>query len=104
MQHIQQALNKLHKYVGSNLVTIVAVSKKQSAAAIAAAFAAGVNHFAENNINDAIDKQSTLKNPDIEWHYIGNMQTRKSPLLAKHFTWVDSIYTVKQAKKLNIFL
>ena len=45
----------------ANDVTIVAVSKDQSAAAISAAYAAGVRHFGENYVQEAVPKMELLR-------------------------------------------
>ena len=101
MSDIKHCLEKIVATIGSAPVEIIAVSKGQSCASIREAFSYGIKQFAENDIQVAIQKQTELQNQAIQWHYVGIMQTRKSPLLAKHFSWVDSICSIKQAKKLD---
>lgn len=73
-------------------VTVVAASKTRSAAEIRAAFDAGVHHFGENYLQEAIVKQDALEDlPDLVWHFIGACQSRKAATVAHRFTWLHSL-------------
>jgi pyridoxal phosphate enzyme (YggS family) len=62
-------------------VTLVAVSKRHSEAAIREAYAAGQRHFGENYAQELRDKAEALNDLDgIRWHFIGHLQRNK----AKH--------------------
>lgn len=83
-------------------VQLVAVSKTQPAAAIAEAYQWGQRHFGENYLQEALDKQAQLANlKDIQWHYIGPIQSNKTRLIAEHFDWVHSVDRLKIAQRLN---
>jgi len=82
-------------------VTIVAVSKEQSAAAIAAAYAAGVRHFGENYLQEAVPKMQLLEELPICWHFIGQLQANKTRLVAEHFAWVHTVDRARIAERLN---
>jgi pyridoxal phosphate enzyme (YggS family) len=82
-------------------ITIVAVSKKQSAAAIAAAHAAGQRDFGENFVQEAVSKITAIELPDIRWHFIGQIQSNKTKAIARYFDWVHTIDRLKTARKLD---
>jgi hypothetical protein len=85
----------------ANDVTIVAVSKEQPAAAIAAAYAAGVCHFGENYVQEAVAKMELLKELPICWHFIGQLQANKTRLVAERFAWVHTVDRARIAERLN---
>ncbi|PKO53679.1 MAG: YggS family pyridoxal phosphate-dependent enzyme [Betaproteobacteria bacterium HGW-Betaproteobacteria-20] len=82
-------------------VSLLAVSKAQPAAAIREAYAAGQAMFGENYLQEALDKQTQLTDLNIEWHFIGPIQSNKTQLIAQHFAWVHSIDRLKIAQRLN---
>jgi hypothetical protein len=82
-------------------VKLVAVSKAQPASAIREAYQAGQSIFGENYLQEALDKQAQLKDLDIEWHFIGPIQSNKTQAISQHFTWVHSVDRLKIAQRLN---
>lgn len=83
-------------------VRLVAVSKTFPAAAIRAAYAAGLRDFGENKVQEAIAKQAELADlTDITWHFIGHLQTNKARKAVQHFDWIHSVDSLKLAKKLD---
>ncbi len=84
-----------------NSVRILAVSKKQPVAAIMAAREAGLHHFGENYLQEALQKIESLEDLDILWHFIGPIQSNKTRAIAEHFQWVQSVDRVKIARRLS---
>lgn len=83
-------------------VCLIAVSKTQTAAAIAQAYAWGQRAFGENYLQEALEKQAELQDlADIEWHFIGPIQSNKTRAIAENFAWVHSIDREKVAQRLN---
>ena len=82
-------------------IRLVAVSKGQGQEKILDALDAGHNIFGENYLQEAIDKQKSLKAHEIEWHFIGPIQSNKCKLIAENFSWVHSVDRIKVANKLN---
>ncbi len=83
-------------------VKLVAVSKTQPAEALEAAYRAGQRRFGENYLQEALTKQTALAHlPDIEWHFIGPIQSNKTKDIAEHFDWVHSVDREKVARRLN---
>lgn len=82
-------------------VDLLAVSKAQPANIIREAYAAGQHRFAENYLQEALEKQIELSDLNIEWHFIGPIQSNKTQLIAQHFTWVHSVDRLKIAQRLS---
>ncbi len=83
-------------------VQLIAVSKTQPPEAIAQAYAWGQRRFGENYLQEALDKQIVLQHlPELEWHFIGPIQSNKTRPIAEHFNWVHSVDRVKIAQRLN---
>src|SRR5450830_1882077 len=85
----------------SDAVMLLAVSKAHSAEACLMAYEAGQRHFGENYLQEAIQKQTELKNLPITWHFIGPIQSNKTQLIAQHFDWVHGVDRLKIAERLN---
>ena len=79
---------------------IIAVSKKQSIQKIRALHALGIQNFAENFAQEAVEKIVQLE-LDAVWHFIGNIQSNKTKLIANHFDWAHSITRLRIAERLN---
>ncbi|MEY3300059.1 MAG: hypothetical protein RLZZ597_3319 [Cyanobacteriota bacterium] len=83
-------------------VTLVAVTKFLPVEVIRIAYAAGVRHFGESRVQEAIAKQADLQDySDITWHLIGHLQTNKARKAVEHFQWIHSIDSLKLAERLN---
>ncbi len=81
--------------------TIVAVSKKQPLDKITHLYQQGQRHFAENYLQEGVDKISALDLPGLVWHFIGQLQSRKLKSIATHFDWVQSVTRLKEAQGLS---
>jgi len=105
MVNIKENLYSLNKNIdelkNSIRPAIVAVSKQQNFEKIIEAFKAGQIIFAENYLQEALDKQKLLKEYPIEWHFIGPIQSNKCKLIAENFHWVQTVDRIKIAKRLN---
>jgi hypothetical protein len=82
-------------------VKLVAVSKAQPASAIREAYQAGQTIFGENYLQEALDKQAQLTDLNIEWHFIGPIQSNKTQPISQNFSWVHSVDRLKIAQRLN---
>lgn len=105
-QRLKQVRSRIHhaeqtagRPAGS--VCLMAVSKTQSPAAVAAAYRAGQRHFGENYLQEAIAKQRCLSNYRVTWHFIGPVQSNKTQIIASRFSWVHSVDRMKIARRLN---
>jgi pyridoxal phosphate enzyme (YggS family) len=84
-----------------NAVKILAVSKTRSTEEIKKAFAAGIQHFGENRLQEALIKQEILQEYPIIWHFIGRIQHNKVKKIAQQFHWVESIACEKIAQRFS---
>jgi len=82
-------------------ISLLAVSKTKPVEMIRAAHAAGQRAFGENYLQDALPKISALQDLDLEWHYIGRIQSNKTRDIARNFAWVHGIDKLKHAQRLN---
>ncbi|MAI41267.1 MAG: YggS family pyridoxal phosphate-dependent enzyme [Candidatus Azotimanducaceae bacterium] len=80
-------------------VMLLAVSKTKPIEMLQIAMAEGQNAFGESYVQDAIAKITVL--PNASWHFIGNIQSNKTQLIANNFDWVHSLASLKIAKRLN---
>ena len=81
-------------------VTLVAVSKGQSAEKIHHLYLLGVRDFAENRIAEAFEKMKQLPS-DIRWHFIGKLQKNKIPKVLGRFALIHSVDTPELAQKIS---
>ncbi len=100
LERINNATNLAHRATDS--VKLLAVSKTKPVSDIVLAYEAGQRMFGENYVQEGVEKiQSLQEFSDIEWHYIGPLQSNKSKLVAENFDWVQTIDRLKIAKRLN---
>ena len=86
----------------SNSVKLLAVSKTKPVSDIVQAYEAGQRLFGENYVQEGVEKIQALHTlDDIEWHFIGPLQSNKTRLVAEHFDWVQAIDRLKIAQRLN---
>jgi PLP dependent protein len=82
-------------------VTLVAVSKQQTAESVRLAATAGVTDFGENYLQEALAKMQILADLSLRWHYIGAIQTNKTRAIAERFDWVHSVDRLNVARRLS---
>jgi PLP dependent protein len=91
-QKLQQLRQRLQAYPKA---TLIAVSKTQAAERLREAFAAGQRAFGENYVQEAIAKQQELADLNLDWHFIGPLQSNKAELVAQKFAWLHSLDRAK---------
>src|SRR5689334_2576765 len=72
-------------------IKLIAVSKTHSSELIGEAHRAGQRVFGENIVQEAIAKIPSLAGRDIEWHFIGRLQSNKAKFIPGNFSWVHSL-------------
>jgi len=82
-------------------VDLLAVSKTWPAAAVRDAAAAGQRRFGESYVQEAVPKVAALRDLDLEWHFIGPLQSNKTRPVAEAFAWVHSVERLKIAERLS---
>lgn len=81
-------------------VKLVAVSKFHPADEIMAAYTAGQRVFGESHEQELARKHEALPK-DIEWHFIGHLQTNKVKYIVPYISMIDAVDSVKLLKEIN---
>jgi pyridoxal phosphate enzyme (YggS family) len=105
LEHVRALVARAAERAGRHPedVKLIAVSKTQPPAAVAAAVAAGQRIFGENTVQDALSKIPQFQGQGIEWHFIGHLQSNKVKFIPGNFAWVHSIDSVKIIHRLARF-
>jgi pyridoxal phosphate enzyme (YggS family) len=82
-------------------ITVLAVGKKHPVTSIRDLYEQGQRAFGENQLQEARQKQHQLADLDIDWHFIGHVQSNKTRQLAQYFDWVQSVDRIKILKRLS---
>ena len=82
-------------------VALLAVSKTWPLASVLDAAAAGQTAFGENYVQEGVDKALATVDRNLEWHFIGPLQSNKTRPVAEHFAWVHSVDRLKIAERLS---
>ena len=96
---IENNLNKICSSLPDG-VKLVAVSKTKSNEEIMKAYSAGQRIFGENKVQELVRKWESLPK-DIEWHFIGHLQSNKVKLIAPFVAMVHSVDSLKILKTIN---
>lgn len=96
---IQENLNIVRATVPSN-VTLIAVSKTKPVANLQEAYDAGQRIFGENKALEMRDKYQELPK-DIQWHFIGHLQTNKIKYIAPFVTLIHAIDSLSLLEAVN---
>ena len=84
----------------SNHETLVAVSKTKPCSDLMEAYNAGQRVFGENYVQELVEKQNELPK-DIQWHFIGHLQSRKVILIAPFVTLIHGVDSFKLLQEIN---
>lgn len=114
MSTIQENIEHIHCQIRSaeekfsrpsQSVQLLAVSKTKPIEALEQAIAAGQRQFGENYVQEGVDKihyfTQHYNQSELEWHFIGPIQSNKTRLIAENFDWVHSVDREKIAQRLN---
>lgn len=81
-------------------VTLVAVSKTQPNEKILEAYQTGHKIFGENYVQELVNKANTLPK-DIEWHFIGHLQSNKVKYIAPFVSLIHGVDSLKLLREIN---
>ena len=100
LRRIQAAAERVGR--SANEITLVAVSKTKPIEDLIAAYEAGVRHFGENRSEELAEKALKLAHlDDIQWHFIGHLQTRQSQPIVDHADCFHAVDREKIALRLS---
>ena len=80
-------------------VTLIAVTKKFSAAVITEAYSLGLREFGENYVQEFAEKKPNLA--EARYHFIGHLQSNKARIAADLFHVIQTVDSMKLAQRLN---
>jgi len=83
-----------------NHVTLVAVSKTKPVADLMEAYNASQLVFGENYVQELVEKHELLPK-DIQWHFIGHLQSRKVKLIAPFVSLIHGVDSLKLLEEIN---
>ncbi len=81
-------------------VQLIAVSKTKPTQAIMELYSAGQRAFGENYVQELTEKEAALPK-DIEWHFIGHLQSNKVKYIAPFVAWIHSVDSHKLLLEIN---
>lgn len=100
MASIALNLDRLRKELDGTNVKLVAVSKYHPVEMLREAYDAGQRIFGESHVQELDAKQKVLP-ADIEWHFIGHLQTNKVKYLAPYVAMIHAVDTLKLMKEID---
>jgi hypothetical protein len=94
--------NNLHKVLGTlpDGVKLVAISKFHPNEYIEAAYQEGQRLFGESQVQELSHKVDTFPK-DIEWHFIGHLQTNKVKYIAPYISMIEAVDSLKLLKEID---
>jgi PLP dependent protein len=103
VNHVRSRILKAAVAAGRDpaAVTLVAVTKAQTAESVRLAATAGVTDFGENYLQEALAKMDQVADLSLRWHFIGGIQSNKTRAIAERFDWVQSIDRIQIARRLS---
>lgn len=99
MSHIKEQINEINGYLPEH-VRLVAVSKFHPIEALEEAYAAGQRIFGESKVQEMTQKYEALPK-DIEWHFIGHLQTNKIKYMAPYVALIHGVDSYKLLAEIN---
>jgi pyridoxal phosphate enzyme (YggS family) len=81
-------------------VQLLAASKTQPVETIRGAWNAGIRHFGENYVQEALTKIPEF-DEELAWHFIGRIQSNKTRQIAAQFDWVHTLCDQHIAERLS---
>ena len=104
LAHIREQIQQCEcQFKTQSAVKLLAVSKTKPIEAILVAYEAGQTVFGENYVQEGVEKIQFCQQHQIEleWHFIGPLQSNKTRLVAEYFDWMQTLERAKIADRLN---
>ena len=99
MSHIQAEIQSIRQELPEG-VRLVAVSKYHPVEALQEAYKVGQRIFGESKVQEMTIKYETLPK-DIEWHFIGHLQTNKIKYMASYVSLIHGVDSYKLLSEIN---
>ncbi len=100
---VKEAIEQKCAEIGRNAdeVTLIAVSKFKPVEDIIEAYNCGITDFGENKAQEMKEKAENISFPNINWHFIGHLQTNKVKYVIKSASFIHSVDSLKLAKEID---
>jgi len=99
MPHIQEEIKRIQAELPES-VRLVAVSKFHPVEALQEAYEGGQRVFGESKVQEMTQKYEVLPK-DIEWHFIGHLQTNKIKYMASYVALIHGVDSYKLLAEIN---
>jgi pyridoxal phosphate enzyme (YggS family) len=96
----KEAYNNLISELSLSNTRLVAVSKTRSIEEIKELYDLGQRDFGENYVQELVEKQARLPN-DIQWHFIGHLQTNKIKHILSFVHLIHGVDSLKLLKQID---
>ncbi|MEP7164771.1 MAG: YggS family pyridoxal phosphate-dependent enzyme [Ferruginibacter sp.] len=100
MAFLVESFERIQKELSAHNVKLVAVTKTKPVADILEAYNAGHRDFAENYVQELLDKYEALPK-DIRWHFIGHLQSNKAKYIAPFIHLIQGVDSEKLLSEIN---
>lgn len=109
MEQVEQRLATIQNQINeacetsnrsSDDITLIAVTKQVSSARAQSLLDIGIRNLGENRLEGLLGKQETIEGP-VNWHFIGNLQTRKVKEVVDTIDCLHSLDRMSLAKEVN---
>ena len=96
IEHVEKVIDDICTACNRNRkeVTLIAVSKTKPVEMLKEAYETGCRDFGENKVQELVEKYEVLPK-DIEWHFIGHLQTNKVKYIVPFITLIHSVDSEK---------
>lgn len=108
LEEVREAIAQACQAAGREItdVRLVAVSKTKPLELVQAAYDCGQRVFGENYAQELVEKAQAIGKDDVQWHFIGGLQSNKANMLVKGVVpygklVVETVNSLKVAKKLD---
>jgi pyridoxal phosphate enzyme (YggS family) len=96
----EKAYHQIIQEFANSSVTLVAVSKLKPASDIEALYKLGQLDFGENYVQELVEKQALLPS-NINWHFIGHLQSNKVKYIAPFVHLIHGVDSLKLLQEIN---
>jgi hypothetical protein len=96
----KESYHLIKSELGEKNVTLVAVSKTKPAVDILELYNLGHRDFGENYVQEMTEKAGLLPN-DINWHFIGHLQSNKVKFIIPFVQLIQGVDSLKLLKEIN---
>ncbi|RYU94085.1 YggS family pyridoxal phosphate-dependent enzyme [Emticicia agri] len=93
-------IQEIEEQIKGKGVTLIAVSKTKPVEMLMEAYEAGFKCFGENYVQELIEKQDKMPK-DIEWHFIGHLQSNKVKYIAPFVSLIHSVDSFRLLQEIN---